>query len=63
MSGRQLLRGFTRCLKQLLPAGLCLACGCDPGAAGFTLLELSRAPADGAKPLSFPAASPTRSTA
>ena len=31
MSGRQLLRGFTRCLEQLLAPGVCLGCGCDPG--------------------------------
>ena len=31
MSGRQLLRGFTRYLQQLLVPGVCLACGCDPG--------------------------------
>jgi len=31
MSGRQLLRGFTRCLEYLLAPGVCLACGCDPG--------------------------------
>jgi ComF family protein len=31
MSGRQLLRGITRCLEQLLAPGVCLGCGCDPG--------------------------------
>ena len=31
MSGRQLLRGITRCLEYLLAPGVCLACGCDPG--------------------------------
>jgi ComF family protein len=31
MSGRQLLRGFTRILEQLLAPGVCLGCGCDPG--------------------------------
>ena len=31
MSGRQLLRGLTRCLEYLLAPGVCLACGCDPG--------------------------------
>jgi ComF family protein len=31
MSGRRLLRGFTRYLQQLLVTGVCLACGCDPG--------------------------------
>lgn len=32
MSGRQLLRGLTRCLQQLLAPGICAGCGCDPGA-------------------------------
>ncbi|MCG6891421.1 MAG: ComF family protein [Gammaproteobacteria bacterium] len=31
MSGRQLLRGITRCLEQLLAPGVCCGCGCDPG--------------------------------
>lgn len=31
MSGRQLLRGITRCLEYLLAPGVCLACGCEPG--------------------------------
>ena len=31
MSGRQLLRGVTRCLQYLLAPGICLGCGCDPG--------------------------------
>jgi ComF family protein len=31
MSGRQLLRGITRCLEYLLAPGVCLGCGCDPG--------------------------------
>ena len=31
MSGRQLLRGVSRCLEQLLAPGVCLGCGCDPG--------------------------------
>ena len=25
------MRGFTRCLEQLLAPGVCLGCGCDPG--------------------------------
>jgi len=31
MSARKLLRGFSRCLEQLLAPGVCLGCGCDPG--------------------------------
>lgn len=31
MSGRQLLRGITRCLEHLLAPGVCVGCGCDPG--------------------------------
>jgi ComF family protein len=34
MSGRQLLRGLTRCLEYLLAPGVCLGCGCDPGDSG-----------------------------
>ena len=33
MSGRQLLRGLTRILEQLLAPGVCPGCGCDPGGA------------------------------
>ena len=34
MSGRQLLRGVTRCLEYLLAPGVCLGCGSDPGHSG-----------------------------
>jgi len=34
MSGRQLLRGVTRCLEYLLAPGVCLGCGSDPGNSG-----------------------------